>query len=89
MIGADVGRAQQHSPGDAIKLGHRERGEQLIGDSNQHRAAGEFAVMASQAGQFIAERHHLSRVRNRPALQVPAEIIAERENFTRGHFRTR
>ena len=89
VIGVEIGRTQQHSPRHAVDFRHRDGRYQLIGNGKQHRAPGEFAGAAYQAGLFqdIRQRHDPSRVRNRAALQLRTEIVTEREDFTRGHFR--
>jgi hypothetical protein len=84
-----VGRAQKHAAGDAVELDHRERGQQLSRCRKQDRAAGQLAVSADQAAvpENVGQRYAVPGIGNRAALQLRAEIFAQREDFRRGHSR--
>ena len=89
MIGVEIGRTQQHAPRDAIDLRHRQGRRST--DRTPPAAPSAPRVRASrsaEAGVFenVGQRDNPSRIRDRAALQAWAEIIAEREGFTRGHF---
>ena len=90
MIGIEIGRAQQHAPGDAVDLDHREARQQLAGHRQQHRAPGQLAAATVEAGlrQDIGQRDACAAHREmvRP-FSSGLEIVAEREDLTRGHFR--
>jgi hypothetical protein len=89
VIHVEVGRTQQHVASHAIDLGHREAADQLIRYREQHRTPGELAGATYQASMLkdIRQLHNLPRIRQCAALQLRAEIIAEREVLTRGHLR--
>ena len=88
-IRIEVGRAQKHAAGDAVEFDHRERGQQLPRRRKQHRSAGQLAGSADQAAvpENVGQRYAVPGIGNRAALQLRAEIFAQREDLRRGHSR--
>ncbi|MGY4598877.1 hypothetical protein ACVWXL_006623 [Bradyrhizobium sp. GM22.5] len=89
MRRVEIRRAQQHAAGNTVELDHGKTRSELVGQFQQHRAAGQLAQAATQdrLRQDIRQRHDIVRVRQRAAGQLRAEMVAERKDLTRGHFR--
>ncbi|MEY9748111.1 hypothetical protein ABIF65_007485 [Bradyrhizobium japonicum] len=84
-----IGRAQQHAPCDTIELDHGEPRFELVRQLEQDRAARQLTQTAAQnrMPEDVRQRYHMVGIGDRAALELRAQIVAEREGLTRGHFR--